>query len=53
MTNLQEYLAGTDPRDANSRLRLDIKDAVPSLKFNPVSNRSYTVLSTEGLSPVQ
>ena len=53
MTNLQEYLAGTNPQDPNSRLRLDIKDTVPSLQFNAVSNRSYTVLSTDGLSPVQ
>ncbi len=46
MTNVREYLAGTDPQDAASRLALAI--APPSggtleLRLNAVSNKSYTV----------
>jgi hypothetical protein len=46
MSNLQEFLAGTDPQDPASRLALAI--APPSggaveLRLNAISNKSYTV----------
>jgi hypothetical protein len=47
MTNAQEYIAGTDPRDPQSYLRLEA--AAPAgagavLAFVAVSNRTYSVL---------
>jgi hypothetical protein len=44
LTNLQEYLAGTDPFNPNSALRLDAQlntNAVPVLSFQTVSTRNY------------
>ena len=46
MTNLQEYLAGTDPNDADSCLRITSLQAILDgvlLEFNAMSNRSYRV----------
>src|SRR5258708_828983 len=49
-TNYQEYIAGTDPRSAVSRLQIDeivpaASDTVPlTITFNAVANHSYTVL---------
>jgi hypothetical protein len=60
MTNLQEYLAGTNPRDANSRLALAISLTpvnAARLQFQAVSNVSYAIeyrgsLSTGSWSPL-
>ena len=47
--NFQEYLAGTDPRDPQSRLKIESASAssgVPSkvsIRFNAVADRTYTV----------
>jgi hypothetical protein len=46
MTNSQEYLAGTDPKDADSCLRIISLHATLDsvlLEFNAMSNRSYRV----------
>jgi hypothetical protein len=45
MTNLQEYIAGTNPRDASSYLKVDriSMSSGATLSFAAVSNRSYTV----------
>jgi len=46
MKNLQEYLAGTNPTNALSRLALTILPAPTNLlqfQFSAVSNKSYTV----------
>src|SRR6185369_12058110 len=53
MTNLQEYLAGTNPQDANSRLLLigSFESAGRiRLQFNAVSNVSYTFQNRTSLS---
>src|SRR5207247_9525184 len=43
-TNLQEYLAGTDPHNAQSYLRLQIVSIGPvRLQFIAQANRSYTI----------
>jgi hypothetical protein len=50
MTNLEEYLAGTDPRDAGSALRFEWVEAGVegvSLGFRAVFGRGYTVLYTD------
>src|SRR5205823_14269415 len=47
MTNLQEYLAGTDPHDPLSYLKVDQITAGANgtlLRFMAVSNRTYGVL---------
>ncbi|HYV30506.1 MAG TPA: hypothetical protein VEO53_05280, partial [Candidatus Binatia bacterium] len=48
--NWEEYLAGTDPTNALSRLRLDLTTALGSttLQFEAVSNRTYTVQYSDG-----
>jgi hypothetical protein len=52
MTNLQEYNAGTNPRDPLSYLRLGlIRSGGSSLTFNAVANRTYTVEYRDTLSP--
>lgn len=51
-TNLQEYLAGTDPHDAVSRLRIDSveRDAGQTrILFPAVTGRSYSVQYREAL----
>ena len=43
-TNLQEYRAGTDPRDATSNLRLQVLSTGPvTLQFTAQANFSYTI----------
>jgi hypothetical protein len=52
MTNLQEYLAGTNPQEPASALRLEIEHtvgAIPTLRFQAAANRSYTVQSRTSL----
>jgi hypothetical protein len=53
MTNLQEYIAGTNPTQANSALRLFGIEALGAgnmrMYFNAISNRSYTILYKNGL----
>jgi hypothetical protein len=50
MSNLQEYIAGTDPHDGQSYLRIDADSDSGSgavgLGFLAVSNKTYTVLSS-------
>jgi hypothetical protein len=45
MPNLAEYLAGTDPRDRTSYLRVDINwnPDLTTLQFMALSNRSYSL----------
>jgi len=52
VSNRDEYIAGTDPRDTNSFLRIDsiIAGAGATLHFGAISNRTYTVQYTDGLS---
>lgn len=51
MTNLEEYRAGTDPRDALSYLRIDIgRDGGGMLlEFMAVSNKSYSLLYRDSI----
>jgi len=48
LSNRQEYLAGTDPRDALSYLKVDRLTAgsggLPTLEFRAVSNKTYSIL---------
>jgi hypothetical protein len=47
MSNLQEFMAGTDPHDAQSRLKLDAKivnATSVSLEFLAKSNHTYSIL---------
>jgi Immunoglobulin domain len=45
MTNLQEFIAGTDPRNPQSYLRVDQLSVTggATLRFQAVSNKTYTV----------
>jgi len=45
MTNLQEYIAGTNPRNAQSYLKIDrlAVSGVATLRFVAVSNKTYSV----------
>ncbi len=51
MSNAQEFLAGTDPTDGQSYLRVDLTGTVPEggavLSFMAVSNRAYKVLAND------
>jgi hypothetical protein len=52
-TNLQEYLAGTRPLDAQSRLhveRIDISGGGVQFQFTAASNRTFTVQFKEALT---
>jgi hypothetical protein len=55
MTNAAEYVAGTDPRDPESVLRLEPPEfnglgaGVPTVGFLARSNRTYRVEVTDGL----
>jgi hypothetical protein len=53
MTNLEEYIAGTDPRDAESYLKVDSISIAGSatLNFLARSNKTYTIQYNSGLSP--
>jgi hypothetical protein len=53
MTNLQEYIAGTDPQDPLSYLKVDnitAGDGRTLLHFTAISNRTYSVLYSGGLN---
>src|SRR5207249_2035371 len=54
LTNLQEYLSGTDPNDAGSRLRIEATDWSAgrpfSLRFTAHSNNTYSVQSCPSLN---
>ena len=49
MNNRQEYLAGTDPLDAASNLRVDLTVGLigSTVRFGAVSNRTYSVQYTD------
>jgi hypothetical protein len=53
-TNAQEYLAGTDPHDAQDHLRLELlRDTNPdllSVRFLALSNRTYTLQACSAFS---
>ena len=52
MSNRAEFIAGTDYLDPTSYLKLEIAAAgQASLRFNAVSNRTYTVQYSDGLNP--
>ena len=59
MTNLQEFIAGTDPQDKSSYLKIATVTApgpsatAASISFAGVAGRSYTVKFTDTLLPVQ
>ena len=52
LTNLQEYLSGTNPRDAASALKFESVSAQTEgvgLRFNAIAGRSYTVQARDRL----
>lgn len=51
LSNRQEYVAGTNPQDANDYLRLSAQaqDGTVNLQFAAISNRTYTVQYTDSL----
>lgn len=53
MSNLEEYLADTDPRDPASRFTgaLVMTDGVPTLRFIAHAGRSYTILYADTPAP--
>jgi hypothetical protein len=52
VSNRNEYLAGTDPRNPNNFLRIDsiVAGTGATLHFGAISNRTYTVQYADGLS---
>jgi len=50
MTNLQEYIAGTDPWDSDSYLKVDQINATGTLQFTARAGRTYTILFQDGLN---
>jgi hypothetical protein len=52
MSNRQEYIAGTDPSDGLSYLKIDSLTAVggATLKFGAISNRTYSVQYNDDLA---
>jgi len=53
MTDLQEYIAGTDPTDPTSYLKIDSLRGAPSattLQFNAVSNKTYSLQFKDSLT---
>jgi hypothetical protein len=57
MANLEEYLAGTDPRDSGSFLKVEsitadfVTTGAFQLSFRAVAGRSYTILFRDSLLP--
>jgi hypothetical protein len=54
LTNLQEYLAGTNPQSASSTLRLfaTVSPSSVSLRFNAVAGRTYSIVYSTVLPAV-
>jgi hypothetical protein len=54
LTNLQEYLAGTHPRQAASSLRLTatLNGATVELRFSAVAGNTYTILYCDSLTGI-
>jgi hypothetical protein len=53
MTNLEEFIAGTDPQDALSCLKVEEITAglgVRTLRFTAISNRTYSVLFKDSVA---
>ena len=56
MSNAQEYLAGTDPKDGLSFLKVEnieaagVAETQVQIEFNAVSNRTYSVLFRQDLA---
>jgi hypothetical protein len=53
MTNLQEYIAGTNPVDPTSYLKIDTISGAPSattLQFTAISNKTYSLQFKESLT---
>ncbi len=51
LTNLQEYLSGTNPRDASSCLKFDavtVSNGMATLRFTAVAGKSYTIQYRDG-----
>jgi len=53
MSNAAEYFAGTDIFDPMSNLKAFLLPGSTNVQFIAVSNRTYTVQYTDGLSPTQ
>ena len=53
-SNLAEYLAGTDPQDPTSvlKVQIDVTGAV-TIRFRGLANRSYSVLYRSSMEPAQ
>jgi hypothetical protein len=53
LTNGEEYLAGTDPADSQSYLKIDILGVTggATLRFGAISNRTYTVQHSDDVPP--
>jgi len=54
MTNLEEYLAGTHPKQAGSLLELSstLNGNTTELRFSAIAGRTYTILYSDALSEV-
>ena len=53
VSNLAEYLAGSDPADTSSFLKLNLSTLAgqPQLSFAAASNKTYSVQYSDGLAP--
>src|SRR6185295_14891036 len=53
MKNWQEYIAGTDPRNAASYLKVNqlVVSGAALISFEAVSNKTYTVQFNDSVSP--
>ncbi len=51
MRNFDEYVAGTDPRDPQSYLKVEQPIGPALVSFQALSNRTYTVQFTDDLAP--
>jgi hypothetical protein len=53
VSNLDEFKSGTNPRDAQSFLKIEISSASPAgaiIRFNAVAGKSYTLLKRDAVS---